>query len=433
MKSKILFFIIILLAPLSMAAQESINEMRKRVDRLSQQITEKEKLLIASEEDVKSKMQNLKIIQGQIADRKEIIALINKEIELCNKEIARLDAEVEVCEERVEVVREEYARSLRGAQKYNSPSGSFAFVFSVNDMGVMMRRYRYIREYASAHQKVANKLKVEYNILKEKRAEVLENRKAKEALLADQVAQQKELQALADKQQLYIDELRGDRKKVEAELRKWRKELNMRNEEIKRAVELEIARKEEERKRMEREEAKKKATAESSKSNKATASGGSSKVAPSTPNVGVGNMSGNFADNKGKIPVPITGPYQIINDYGSHKAVDVGNVKMNFKGLVIAGKKGAHVRCVFPGKVTAVVRKNDLAFVIVRHDDNNPNSDDYLTVYDRVCNIQVTVGQEVKTGDIIADLFTDSSGVTSMIFQLFKERQLVNPLPWLKR
>jgi septal ring factor EnvC (AmiA/AmiB activator) len=72
-----------------------------------------------------------------------------------------------------------------------------------------------------------------------------------------------------------------------------------------------------------------------------------------------------------------------------------------------------------------VVRAGDFAFIIVRHGT-------YLTVYCKVENIKVAQGDKVKTGDILADVATDASGSTTLLFQLRNEKAKLNPRPWLK-
>lgn len=49
-------------------------------------------------------------------------------------------------------------------------------------------------------------------------------------------------------------------------------------------------------------------------------------------------LSGNFANNRGKLPMPITGAYIITSHYGQYSVEGLRNVKLDNKGIDIQGK-----------------------------------------------------------------------------------------------
>ena len=58
---------------------------------------------------------------------------------------------------------------------------------------------------------------------------------------------------------------------------------------------------------------------------------------------------------------------------------------------------------------------------------------EYFTVYAKLVNVQVKVGQEVNVGDILATVFTDDvEQKTELHFEIFKAKQALNPENWLK-
>lgn len=71
-------------------------------------------------------------------------------------------------------------------------------------------------------------------------------------------------------------------------------------------------------------------------------------------------LSGNFVSNRGKLPMPITGPYIITSHYGQYAVEGLRNVKLDNKGIDIQGKPGAQARAIFDGKVAAVFQLNGL-------------------------------------------------------------------------
>jgi len=221
------------------------------------------------------------------------------------------------------------------------------------------------------------------------------------------------LQGLEKEQRTLVKELQRESKKVQKELEKQRKQLSKLNAEIDRIIEAEI---EAQRKR---EEAAARA--------RAAKSGGKSSSSSSAErsNTGVGKLNADFVKNKGKLPVPVTGPYQVVSEYGKRKGVmGKGNVLIDNGGIVIQGRDGAQARCIFEGQVAAVYRNDDYALVLVRHDK-------YISVYCQLEKIHVKNGQKVSAGTIIGDVARDASGHTRLLFQLRKEKQKLNPQQWL--
>ena len=78
-------------------------------------------------------------------------------------------------------------------------------------------------------------------------------------------------------------------------------------------------------------------------------------------------LSGSFVANRGKLPMPISGPYIITSRYGQYSVEGLRNVKLDNKGIDIQGKPGAQARAIFDGKVAAVFQLNGLFNVLIRH------------------------------------------------------------------
>ena len=101
-------------------------------------------------------------------------------------------------------------------------------------------------------------------------------------------------------------------------------------------------------------------------------------------------LSGNFANNRGKLPMPITGAYIITSHYGQYSVEGLRNVKLDNKGIDIQGKPGAQARAIFNGKVAAVFKLNGLFNILVRHGN-------YISVYCNLSSASVKQGDDVTT------------------------------------
>lgn len=396
-----------------------IKNMRKNVGNLEKQIAEKENILLSSKKDIDSKLKNLNLLTAQINERKELIAMLVGEVKALNTEINRLNIEVADKEKRVEISRGEYAAALNRSRRYGDFSDKLLFIVSANDFNSMLRRYRYTREYMQAYKRKGEELREAVAALQAEKALLDSTVSTKKTSLDEQERQRFALQELENRQRTLVKELKGEQRKVEKELADQRKKLAKLNAEIERAIDREM----EARKRAE--EQKKKQIADTKKADNSESSAKSA-VANKKVDAGVKKMSGTFLANKGKLPMPITGPYHIVSTFGLQKGVaGKGTVQIDYGGIVLEGERGAKARCIFDGEVTSVIRHSDYAFVLVRHDK-------YISVYCRLADIVVKEGDILSAGDILGTVATDASGHTCLQFQLRNEKTKLNPMQWLK-
>ena len=409
-----------------LAQGDSVESLRSKANTLRKEIKEKEAILTSSQKDINSRLNNLKIVTARIEEYRVLVGVLQKEVKALDGRMATVDSEIKALgyeieekEKSVEVSRTEYAEALRQARKHNNFENKMLFIFSADDFNRMARRYRYANSYMNAHKELADSLKKRIGELEEKQAELkakhneLENaRTAKSASLKEQETERTRIQKLEKEQKGIIAGLEKEKKKVQAELKKKRSELDKLNAAIKREVEKVIA----------AEKAKEKAAQQANKNKQSGKESGSYKE-----DAGIAKMSGEFQNNKKKMPVPITGAYLLVDKFGERNAVEgKGSVMINNGGLTFKGTKGAKARAIFKGTVSTVFHHNDYTCVLVRHGK-------YISVYCNVDNVQVKSGDEIKAGTIIGDVTTNAEdGNPQLLFQLYREKTLLNPAEWLK-
>lgn len=399
-------FLFFVLLSANAGAQNNVDDMRARARAMQQQIAAKEKILLSSQKDLRSKMQNLDLLTAQIKERKALVAMLRKELDAINDSIATIDREVRLHEALVDSARSEYARSLRVARNYGSLKNKLLFIVSANDFNAMVRRYRYVRQYMNAHRDKAEELKIRIAALAAERALADSVRAEKQQTLALRNAQQHELELLEGEQRRLINDLRRDSNKVNKELKKQKQQLAAINKEIDRLINLELA-----KRRKAKAAAKKK---------------GAKGEGTTNANTEVAKLSGSFQQNKGKLPAPITGPYHLVSGFGLQNGVaGKGQVMVDNGGIILQGESGAQAHCIFDGEVIVVYSREDYALVIVEHGK-------YMSVYCQLDKIHVKKGDKVKAGTIIGDVAKNASGHTRLLFQLYIDRKKVNPANWLK-
>ena len=402
---------------------QKIKELEKQRNELQQQIAESETLLRSTKKDVKSQLDNLALINGQIADRKKYINAIEQDVKSLNNEINALQRQLKTLQRDLKDKKDKYESSVQYMYRNKSIHEKLLFIFSAENLSQTYRRLRYVREYANFQRLQAVEIERKQKQVNAKKAELEVTRGAKEKLLKEGEAEKKKLEKQEKEKQGILNGLKRKQRGIQSEINKKRRSANQLNAQIDRLIELEI---EKARKRAE-EEARKAAAKEGKKPAEKTASKQPAQkgtVDKFRMNSEDRQLSGTFESNKGRLPMPITGPYVIVGRYGQYAVAK--NVRLDNKGIDIRGKEGAKARAVFDGEVSAIFKYNGLSNVLVRHGN-------YISVYCNLSSVSVAKGSKVKAREEIGVVQKDASGNAVLHFQLRKETAKLNPEVWLGR
>jgi len=133
-------------------------------------------------------------------------------------------------------------------------------------------------------------------------------------------------------------------------------------------------------------------------------------------------ISGNFEQNRGRLPVPITGPYRVVSHFGQYNVEGLRNVTLDNKGINIRGESGAQARSIFDGEVSAVFSFGGTMVIMVRHGK-------YISVYCNLSSVNVHRGQKVSIRQSLGRVGQDNI----LQFQLRRETAKLNPESWIGR
>lgn len=416
-----------LLLPLMAQSNKLIKELESKRGVLQKQIAESESLLKTTQKNVGSQLKGLATLTGQIEERKRYILSINHDVELIDQELVSLQRQLNQLQKELKDKKGKYAASVNYLYRNRTIQDKLLFIFSASTLEQTYRRLRYVREYASYQRMQGEEILKKQKQISNKRAELTQARKAKEGLLQEREDEKARLEQQEKEQKALVNSLRKKQKSLQSELSKKRKEANQLNARIDRLIAEEI---EKARKRAE-EEARREAARKKAGGKKETASSDRPKAAPLetyTMNKADRQLSGTFANNRGKLPVPVTGPYIITSHYGEYTVPGLRGVKLDNKGIDIQAKPGAQARAVFNGKVAAVFQLNGLFNILIRHGA-------YISVYCNLSSASVKADDVVKTGQSLGQIFSDGAdgGRTVLHFQLRREKEKLNPEPWLNR
>ena len=434
----------------------SIKGLQNQRQKIQQNIREQERRLRSNERDVKQRLQNLMMLNTEIANKRKTIDTISRDIHQLEGNIVQLNQELDTLQKQLDDRKQKYIKSMRYMHRNRSIQSQLTFIFSAKNFSQMYRRLRFVREYASFQKAQGEEVKSKQRQVTAKREELSATKKKKDALLYRGVQERRQLEGQQVEQQGMVNSLKKQQKTIQSIIEQQRKKDAALNAEIDRLIAIEVAkakaraeaearRKAEEARRREAEEARRreqelarKAESKSeSKSERSTAKAERRKaerrmtetVEVKKPREEVytissedRRLSSNFESNRGRLPMPITGPYRIVSHFGQYNVEGLHNVRLDNKGINIKGQSGAQARSIFDGEVCYVFTLGGSMGVMVRHGS-------YISIYCNLSSVSVSRGQHVSTRQVLGTVGAEQI----LQFQLRKEINKLNPEVWLGR
>ena len=387
-----------------------VAQMESQRSKLEQEINESRQLLNSAEKDTESQLSALSALTAQIKKQQQLVNRLDADIRATDREIKSIEEQLVTLQIELERRREHYAHALRLMTAKNTFENRLMFLLSAESFNQMVRRMRYLREYSTFQQKQGEALMAKQEELNNKRAELEHTRKAKQKLLAKRVEEKKELDRRKTEQQKLVGSLKKKQKEIRDRIARQQKERNRLNEEINRIIEAEIA-------------------ARNAEQQKASDTGKQSGTTMPAyrQNAEDKKLSGSFESNKGRLPVPITGPYLVTSHYGVNYVEGLKNVKYNNNGIDIRGQQNCQARAIFDGTVSFIFEHPQIQgsyIVMVRHGQ-------YISAYFNIGSLKVKKGDKVKINQPLGLIRPDASGNYTMQFQLRKDTQSLNPEEWV--
>ena len=454
-KTVVLLLFFLLLFSRLMAQTPQIESLQQQQQALQEEIRNANRLYLDVKKQTSTILDRINLINKQINSRKELISVQREEVAALRREETKLEGEIQRLNKEMVETKEKYANAIRGMLRHNVSQNKLLFILSGRSFGESIRRMQYLKDYSRWQQSQADEIKKQNRAIAERKELLTKARADREKVLTTLEQEQQKLQREEKSRQQEITAARGKEQELQKTLQQKQRRVNQLNAQIEQLIAEEVARQEREaeaRRRAEQEALRKKAaeaaerearrSKSESKEETATKEEPVSKkeAAPkkpveSGPRIEAGGSastetfrrSKNFAANKGKLPMPVTGTATIVGGFGTKKHNE-WNVTTNSNGVDIQAQKGASIRSVFDGEVSKVFSfPGSNTCVIVRHGE-------YYTFYANIYDLFVKQGDRVKTGQSLGRIFTDpDTGIATMHFQLWQKTTKLNPSPWLSR
>lgn len=395
----IAFLLLLVCAPVLGFAQKSRKELESRKKKLAREMANLNKMLNETTNNKEITLNQLLTLNRKISVRQEIITTISNEIDLLQEQIDEGNDSINGMQIHLDELKKEYAKMVVDAYKNENAYNKLMFIFASRDFEQAVMRMRYLQAYQEYRHKQALMIDSTKKDLNGKVQKLQKKKDEKKQLLQSQQDEKGKLASEKGTQQKIFTNLQGKEKKLRRQIAEKQRAARKLDEAIHKIIEEEI----------------KRSAAKSKSSHSKTAE------ISLTPEAKA--LSRNFEGNKGKLPWPVVEGV-IYKQFGTYSPLP--GITMTNNGVDIATTKGAIVRSVFQGDVSAIVEIPSLGKVVmIRHGE-------YLSVYAHLKDVFVKSGQKVSTKESVGTLlYDDDEGKTILHFEIWKGQNKLDPQEWL--
>ncbi|MGV7106583.1 murein hydrolase activator EnvC family protein [Flavobacterium sp. U410] len=403
--NRILAFLVFFFSLMTVAQTKEQQKLEQQKIQIQKEIAAFKELLQTEKKKEKSVLSLIQEQKARIALSEKLISTTAKQKRLLEDDIYLTQLEINKLNRELNVLKEDYAKMIVKSYKSRNEKSRIMFILSSDSFLQAYKRIQYMKQYASFRKMQGDEIQEKQKDLATAKVKLESRKKEKEKVLAESEAEKTELEKQKKEQEILAKDLEKNKKKYAAEISKKEKEKKEIDAKIKKLIAEAIA------------AANKKTAAKTGVKN----TGGSSKFIL-TPEGKI--VSDNFKANKGRLPWPVEKGYIQLR-YGNYQdPVHKGVTHLN-SGIEIAAMPGSTARAIFDGEVLQVqVIQGTKKAVFIRHGD-------FITIYQNLDNVSVSVGDKVTIKQTIGNIVTDGSGKAVIKFLVLQNTTTLNPEQWL--
>ena len=390
---RVMAFMSLLLIPYSFVfAADSVKDLQKKQKKLQQEIEHTNKMLKQTKKDETATMNKLQLIGKNIQSQKKLIRTLDSEIVALNNEMKQLRSTRDSLQNVLERHKNDYAQMVRASHFARVQQSPLLFLLSSDSFQQLARRARYLHEFAHFRQEQVRRIEKTQADIDTQNDLLKANKSDKMTALSSRKREQENLKRDERKQQSMLNQLKSKEKNLNKQLKQQQKRVAELNKKIDEMI------------RKQTEKASKTSLTKEQKL-----------------------LAGGFEANKGRLPWPVE-KGMISGHYGKQQHPVYSQVTMDNKGIYIQTTAGMKARTVYKGEVTSCFLVGGTYAVIVQHGN-------YRTVYSNLSKLNVKQGDKIETKQVIGTIFTDpeQDQKTELYFQIYKDRNILNPELWITK
>jgi len=373
--------IILLLFTLALFAQNKTELEQKRAS-IQNEINLIGKRLKKTQRDSKTALDNYLSLQRKIQKRAQLIRTLEQEDRFIESRILRTTDAISSLEQDAILLEEEYGVLLRQALREKLSESYLSFIFSAKNFNEAFKRWRYLNQYRSYRARQTQIIKETKSSLLKKRIKLSTLSQEKEKLLEEQRFQQVQLNSESERRNKMYKRLKANEGSLRAEL-KTQQEVSF---QLKNAI-LDLI---------------------------------NTDPKPASDNYS-GDVTLDFQRSKAMLVWPVADGL-VIRFFGKQQHPTLPKIEIVNNGIDIQANGTTAVVATFSGVVAGKFSlPNGNQSILIRHGE-------YYTVYSNLAQIFVEKGQQIGTGQEIAQLNPTDPTIH---FEVWRQKVRLNPLDWL--
>lgn len=340
-------------------------------------------------------------LDQQIQVRSDIIKVTNRQANLLTQEINENLNKMENLRDELKDLKEDYALMIQKSYKSKSGQSKIMFLLSSESFKQAYKRMQYMKQYANYRKKQGEQIKERTALLQEVNKDLVEQKKAKETLIAENKVAKQKLDREKESQDLLITQIRKKSNVYAAQIKKKQQQADAIDRQIDKLIAEAIA----------------------ASNVKAGKSKTNTNFALTPEEV---SLASNFASNKGRLIWPVERG-RVSRRYGTSRHPTLPNVTTYNSGVEIETPPDEVVRAVFKGEVLSIQDMSGSNLVVyIKHGD-------YITVYSNIKKVKVKKGDKVDFKQPIGEVGLNAfNGKTLFKFRVQKNKTKMNPSDWVK-
>jgi len=385
------------------AQQDTQKVLEEKRIKIREEIQQLLRLRENNKKKEQSILNEVEDLDAQIRLRSEFIAITNRQANLLTREIEDNLNKIQDLREELTILKEDYAAMIRKSYKNKDGQNKVMFLLSSESFRQAYKRVQYMKQYANYRKKQGEQLKERTLLLQELNQKLLDQKKDKESLIAENKKAKEQLNKVRKEQEILIATVRKKEGKYAGQIRKKQKEADRIDKEIDRLIREAIA-------------------ANNNKSGTKTTKG-SARTFALTPEETI--LAADFESNKGRLIWPVERG-RVTKRFGTVRHPTLPNITEKNSGVEIETNTDAIARAAFNGEVFAIQSiPGANKVVMIRHGN-------YITVYQNLKTLNVKKGDKVITKQVLGQIAENGfSGRTILKFLVLKNNTPLNPASWV--
>ncbi len=390
------FFILIMVLLSVGAMSQTREELEKKKASTLKEIQVSKELLEQTTARKQTSMRRVNVLNRGIRSRESLIVTIGAELNATEDEMREIEGEIHQIENTIRKGKEEYAVIVYSIYRSHTDYDKLMYLLASESINQFYQRVKYMRYLTSYREVKIKELESLKSELETRNSELSEVREVNISLLGQKENENRNLARERNQRSNLIQELAQNERKLRKQLQE--------NERIRTKLESEI------RKAIE-EEARKRNTNDVY-----------SALTPEQQLVGR-----NFAQNKGKLPWPVSRGL-ITAEFGLISHPVLRDVKIQNNGIDFSSPPNTSARAVFDGEVTKIVAILGANYaVLVIHGE-------YLSVYQNIVELKVKAGDKLSVKQEIGTIYTNQEENMAVLhFQVWKGKEILDPELWISK